>query len=68
MPKEEETHVSCNACHYGVDFVRSGGGLPIRIVQMSWGDVEAFIDERGRDIVGAEAIGLANQLKEPNKK
>ncbi len=65
---EEETHVSCNGCQYGVDFVRSGGGLPLRVIQMSWEEVEALIVERGRDIVGDEATALADQLKEPEKK
>jgi len=58
----EETNVSCNACAYGVDFVRSGGGMPVRVLQMSWDEIEALIIARGRDLVGSEAVELADQL------
>ena len=59
---EEETDVSCNASPHGVDFVRSGGGMPVRVLQMSWDDIEALIIARGRDLVGQEAAELADQL------
>ena len=66
--EESETHVSCNACEYGVDFVRSGGGMPLRVLQMSWDELEALIIARGRDIVGAEASDMASQLTEVGEK
>lgn len=62
MAEQEETNVSCNACYAGVDFVRSGGGMPVRVLQMSWDDVEALIIARGRDLVGEEATDLADEL------
>ena len=61
-PKPQEINVSCNACSYGVDFVRSGGGMPVRVLQMSWDEIEVLITGRGRDLVGKEAADLAKQL------
>lgn len=62
MADEEEFHTSCNACHYGVDFVRSGGGKPLRVLQLSWDQILELVEERGRDLVGAEAQELASEL------
>lgn len=55
-------HVSCAFSGIGVDFVRSGGGMPVRTFRMTWADVEEMIITRGRDIVGAEAEALATQI------
>lgn len=59
-----KTHVSCNVCRYGIDFIRSGGGMPIRIFQMSWTEVEEMVIAHGRNIEGEEAYALADKVTE----
>ena len=66
--EEEETQVGCNASPHGIDLVRTGGGMPMRVFQMSWEDVEGLIIARGQNIAGAEVGELADQLKGPEKK
>ena len=57
-----EVHVSCNACQFGIDLVRSEPGKPFRVLQLSWNEVEALIFERGREVMSDEAQGIASAI------
>lgn len=59
---KDRIHVSCNSCEVGVDFVRSGGDGPLKILQLTWEEVAELVEERGRDVVGDEAQGLASKI------
>lgn len=61
---ELEPHVSCNVCKYGVDLARTGGGMRIRILQLSWKEILSLINDQGRDITGEEAYALADKVTE----
>lgn len=57
----EQQHVSANVSAYGVDFVVSEPGRPMKVLNLSWADVKLLVAAHGKRHTAAKIAKIAEE-------